>query len=75
MTGLANRALFRQLERAVRRQAAQDRAGGALCRSRRQEVNDALGHRGRCLLRIVATRLKSASARSTPWRLGGDSSP
>ncbi len=77
MTGLANRALFRQrLEQAVQ-EAGERKAGLAVLYvdlDGFKEVNDALGHPvGDALLRFVATRLKSCVRDvDTVARLGGD---
>jgi diguanylate cyclase (GGDEF)-like protein len=77
LTGLPNRALFRDRGQLALATAARNRTSGAvmlLDLDRFKEVNDTLGHdQGDALLRDVATRLKATLRNSdTVARLGGD---
>ena len=77
LTGLPNRAAFRQRAAAAITVARQDRSNGAIVLvdlNRFKEVNDTLGHHaGDELLRVIATRLRSGlRAGDTVARLGGD---
>ena len=77
LTGLPNRALFRDRGQLALAAAARNRASGAvmlLDLDRFKEVNDTLGHdQGDALLKEVAARLKIALRNSdTVARLGGD---
>ena len=77
LTGLPNRALFRDRGELALAAAARNRGSGAvmlLDLDRFKEVNDTLGHdQGDALLKDVATRLKEALRNSdTVARMGGD---
>ncbi len=77
LTGLPNRALFRQrLDEALREDASRDRVTATLCLDldNFKNVNDALGHEfGDRLLRAIATRLRDVlRVKDTLARLGGD---
>ncbi len=77
LTGLPNRALFRDRGELALAAAARNRGSGAvmlLDLDRFKEVNDTLGHdQGDALLKDVAARLKAALRNSdTVARMGGD---